>query len=61
MDLAMGNLMLQMTPSNTVYLRLQLKQTTNLVDSVWTNAGEAIWWEGPAAEGKSFFRVHGSP
>lgn len=61
MDLTMGNLMLQTTPSNTVYLWLQLEQTTNLVEGVWTNAGDAVWWEGPASEGKAFFRVRGSP
>jgi parallel beta-helix repeat protein len=59
MDLSMGYLMLQASSSNTVYLWLQLEQTTNLVEGIWTNAGDAVWWEGPA-DGKAFFRVHGS-
>lgn len=59
MDLSMGYLMLQTSPSNTVSLWIQLEQCTNLVEGVWTNAGDAVWWERPAAEGKAFFRVRG--
>jgi len=61
MDLDMGWLMLQTTPSNTVYLWLQLEQCTNLVEGIWTNIGPVIEWNEPAAEGKSFFRVRGEP
>lgn len=61
MDLDMGYLMLQTTPSNTVYLWLQLEQTTNLVEGVWSNIYPAVYWEALAPEGKSFFRVRGGP
>jgi T5SS/PEP-CTERM-associated repeat protein len=62
MDLAMGCMMLQTTPSNTIYLWLQLKQNMDLTDTNgWTSAGDPVWWEGPATNSKSFFRVHGSP
>ena len=61
MDLSMGDLMLQTTSSNTVRLLLHMWQCTNLVEGVWTNAGDAVRWELPATDQILFFRVHGSP
>jgi len=58
MDLDMGYLMLAASNGN-MNLSLQLKQCTNLVESVWTNAGDAVEWLEPAADGKAFYRVRG--
>ena len=60
MDLSMGCLMLELSNGWAV-LTLQLEQSTNLVEGVWINAGDAVEWIGPATEGKSFFRVRGGP
>ena len=58
MDLDMGYLMLE-TSNGWAVLTLQLEQCTNLVEGIWTNAGDAVEWIGPADEGKAFFRVRG--
>jgi hypothetical protein len=56
-DLAMGEVMIQ-TSNGWMRMELQLQQCTNLVDGVWTNVGDAVEWEVPAAEGKAFYRVY---
>jgi len=60
MDLAMGYLMLE-TSNGWAVLSLQLEQCTNLVEGIWEDAGDAVEWIGPAAEGKFFFRVRSEP
>jgi len=54
----MGLLMLQMS-NGTLHLDLQLKRTDDLGSGVWSNAGDAVHWDQPASNDKSFYRVHG--
>lgn len=49
--------MLLQTSNGWMRLDLQLEQCTNLVDNIWTNAGDAVEWQHPAPDGKAFFRV----
>jgi len=58
MDLSMGYLMLQ-TSNGYLRLRLQLEQCSNLVENVWSNAGDAVVWSNLVPEGKAFYRVRG--
>ena len=57
-DLDMGYMMIQ-TSNGWMRMSLQLEQCTNLVDGVWTNAGDAVNWQIQATNGKAFFRVRG--
>lgn len=56
MDLNMGYMMLQ-TSNGLIHLDLQLEQCTNLVEGVWTNAGDSVQWNLGAPVGKAFFRI----
>ena len=58
-DLSMGNVMIQ-TSNGWVRLNLRLEQCTNLVDGVWTNAGDAVEWQLEAPDGAVFYRVRGA-
>jgi hypothetical protein len=57
-DLDIGYLMLQIS-NGWMNLWIQLEQCTNLVEGVWTNAGDAVLWKIEAADGKAFYRVRG--
>ena len=59
MDLSMGYLMLQTTSNDHMRLWLQLRQCSNLVEGVWSNAGDAVEWLRLAPDGKVFYRVRG--
>jgi len=59
MDLSMGYLMLQTGSNGTMRLSLQLEKSTNLLDGVWTNAGDAVEWLRLAPTNKAFYRVRG--
>ena len=55
-DLSLDGLVLQVA-NGQVRLNLQLEQCTNLVDGVWTNAGDAVQWQVEAPGDKVFYRV----
>ena len=55
-DLNMGLLMLQ-TSNDVMHLSIQLQETSDLASGTWTNAGDAVEWQYPAADGKAFFRI----
>ncbi|VGO19923.1 choice-of-anchor Q domain-containing protein [Pontiella sulfatireligans] len=57
-DLSMGYMMVQ-TSNGWANLWLQLEQCDDLIEGVWTNAGDAVLWQEPADGDKAFFRVHG--
>ena len=59
-DLSMGYMMIR-TSNDTLRLNLQLLRTEDLTSGIWSNAGEAVEWIQPAADGKSFYRVRGTP
>ena len=58
-DLALGGVMVEIS-NGWVRLNLQLEQCTNLVDGVWTNAGDAVEWQLEAPDDKVFYRVRSS-
>jgi len=53
---AIGEIILATTPSNTAVLNLQLTKTDDLLSGIWSNAGPAVRWEVPMA-GAAFYKV----
>ena len=58
LDVALGQLLIE-TAGGTATLRLQLRQTDDLV--TWTNAGAAVTWQIPIDAARQFLRVRSAP